>query len=938
MNLLHKLSMGLCAATLAGASLTSASPLQDGDIPDTLGGLPVDKVSTRAVLEHTTGPQFLSPWAAAIPDHPTIPSPRDFLGHIAGAPGEITSVDEIHAYFRAIATSTDRATVVSIGKTAEGREMITMFIADADLLATLDETVGNLNALSDPRSLNAEAANALIKSTKPIYYVSAGLHSPEYGPPEASMEIAYRLAAEERDVYKNIRKNVITMLTPVLEVDGRNRSTEWFHKISKGYTDYANRPPSGPPFWGHYTFHDNNRDGLTMTQPLTKNFTNTIMKYKPTSYIDLHESVAYLYISTGTGPYNPSASSTIIGEWQTQANWEVTRLTSMGMPGVWTWGFGNAWYPGYMEWIPNNRNMSGRFYETFSNNSAETMMRDLSDQKINGDPITKKTWYRPFPPSAETLWSMRNNTNYMVTGVTAALEFAANNGEVMVGNFYKKSAEAIEIGKRPENSAPNAIVIPAAQRDAGSARAVLDLVVEQGIELSIANKAGTYGDVKIAKGDAIIKLNQPYGPYARMLFENQSFPEDFKLPPYDDVAWTFGLARGVDVKMVGNVAVLDHPTDRITAGKAVYQTPSLKSAKNYAVAHRGQEGLGELRFALPAAKMVSAKAAVKIGKTTYPAGTIFIDASSVSKAELDQVVENTLLKVDGLSRLPKGEMIDLDVPRVALLHSWISTQDPGWVRYTFDQARVPYTILEKTELKAGKLRDKYDVIIAPEFGYRGTLKALINGVDKKWSPLPYETTAETPSHGKIVSSPDITGGYGFEGLQALKDFMNDGGTFLGIASGGSLAVDSGIVSDVSMSRPNVNTPTSFITVKINDKTSPLTFGYDEITHAFRGNTPFYKVGKDDRDLVVAQFGTKQASVRPWLEEEGEKAPESEAPLVLSGGVLSGKSELDGAAAVIETTVGKGQAVFFAWNPLRRHLNHHDHAFVYNAMMYWNDLH
>jgi hypothetical protein len=935
MNFRQRLTLGVCAAALVSASLVNAKPLtlDDGDIPDTLGGLPVDKISSAAIRAATTSIKYMNPWVSAIPDHPTIPSPRDFLGHIAGAPGEMTNVDKIHAYMRAIADSTDRAKVVSIGYTAEGREMIAIAIADADLLADLDKHAANAIALSDPRTTDAAAAKALINDTKPIYYITAGLHSTEFGPPETSMEIAYRVAAEERELFQHIRKNVITMITPVFEVDGRNRSTEWFLKHNKGRTEYANRPPTSPPFWGHYTFHDNNRDGIGLTQPMTKNYLKNYMKYKPIMSLDLHESVPYLYVATGTGPYNESISPTTVSEWQQIANWEVGRLTSMGMPGVWTWGFYTGWFPGYMLWVTNNRNSNGRFYETFGNGSSETMKRDLSDSRMAGEKITDKTWYRPSPPSANTLWSMRNNVNYMSSGVYASLEFAAINGKVMVSNFYQKSVDAMKIGE----DMPSAVIVSASQRDSGAAREMLDLIIEQGIEVQIAKSTGTYGDVKVAKGDAIIKLNQPYGPFARNLFEKQKFPEKVQVPPYDDVAWTLGLARGVDVKMVKDRQALELSSSIISSGKAIYGTPKVKTAKFYAVAHKAQEGLGELRFALAGAKMVSSKAAIKVGRTTYPAGTIFIDGSTVNKAALDEVVERTLLDVDSLSRLPKGEMIDLDVPRIALLHSWVSTQDPGWVRYTLDQSKVPYTLLEKTELRAGNLGDKYDVIIAPNFGRRGSFKALVNGVNKKWSPLAYETTPETPSHGKIVSSPDITGGYGFEGLMALEKFMNGGGTFIGLGSGGSLAVDSGIVSNVNMSRPRVNTPGSFITMKINDTTSPLTFGYGEMTHAFRGNSPFYSVGKDDRGLAVAQFGTKQASVRPWLEEKGKKKAKSKEPLVLSGGILQGKAQLNGAAAIVETNVGDGQAIFFGWNPLHRHLNQHDHAFVYNALMYWNDL-
>ena len=923
------------AGSLAATGMLTAA---DTDLPTTVGGLPVDKVSSEAIRAATTEKRFLNDWVSVIPDHPTIPSPRDFLGYIAGSAGEMTNVAEIHGYMRAIADATDRAEVVSLGQTAEGREMIALLIADPETLANLDDYKARLNALADPRGMTEAEAEATIDGAKPIYWITAGLHSTEFGPPETAMEIAYRVAAEERDLFKDIRKNVITMITPVFEVDGRNRSTEWFKAKTKGHTDYYDRPPSSPPFWGKYTFHDNNRDGIGLTQPMTKNYLKGFLEYKPTLSLDLHESVPYLYVATGTGPYNPAISPTTVSEWASIANYEVSRLTSKGMPGVWTWGFYTGWWPGYMLWMTNNRNANGRFYETFGNGGSETMLRDLSDSRMSGDKITDKTWYRPSPPAKETLWSMRNNVNYMSSGVYASLEYAAKNAQQLITGFYTKSRDAVAAASTDKMKA---IVIAHDQRDNGAARELIDLVIEQGIEVSIAEAKGTFGDTVVAKGDAVIKLNQPYGPFAKSLFENQKFPEKVDVPPYDDVAWTLGLMRGVKTQFVEDAGVLDLKTSVQESGAKFYAPTNVpKKAKFYAVAHKGQEGIGELRFALAGTKMQATAAEVKIGKKIFPAGTIFIDASTVDKAALQAVVDRTLLEVTGIKNLPKGDMIELDVPRIGLLHSWVSTQDPGWVRYTLDQSKVAYSIIEKSELKAGNLGEKYDVIIAPNFGRRGTLKALLNGVDTKWAPLAYETTEETPSHGHIVSSSDITGGYGFDGMKALEAFMNKGGTFIGLGSGGTLAADSGITRDVSMSRPPINTPGSFISMKITDKTSPLTFGYDEITHAFRGNVPLYRVGKDDRDLMVAQFGSKKASVRPWKEDKSKaKKPKDgkSKPLVLSGGILKGKKQLNGAPAIVETTVGDGQAIFFGWNPMHRHLNHHDHAFVYNALMYWNDL-
>lgn len=940
-------------ALLGGLLIVGAGPglaqggNQDGDESETLGGLTIDRVSTAAILEATTDEKYLTPWVSQLPDHPDIPSPRDFLGRIAGEPGELTHVRELHGYMRALAASSDRAIVVSLGESAEGREMIAIVIADAQTIANIDQYKGYLNALADPRATDDDAAAAIIAKAKPIYWITAGLHSPELGPPEMTLELAYRLVAEEREVFRAIRANVITMITPVLEVDGRTRQVEWYYRHIKGVTEYADLPPRSSPFWGKYTYHDNNRDGLGLTQPLTRNFLKTYLEWKPTLSLDMHESLPLLYVATGTGPYNTGVSPITVSEWQAIAQYEVSRLTAMGLEGVWTWGFYTGWYPGYLLWVTNNRNSNGRFYETFGNGSAETMRRDLSDARYAGEKVTSRQWYRVKPPEEEVLWSMRNNINYMQSGAIASLEFVSRNGRDLVENYYRKGVESIEIGR---NDPPHAIIIPAEQRDRGSARSLIDLVIRQGIEVQMASADATYGEIKIEKGDAVIKLDQPYGPFARTLFENQEFPEKAKVPPYDDVAWTLGVMRGVDVKMVDDAGVLDLRASGVSSGNEIYSAGSLaRRAKFWVVPHRGQERLGPFRFALGGARVLAAREEVSVGRKTFPAGTLFIDAGDVDRAALTAALGDSLLEVNTVSRLPDGDLAEVNLPRIAMLHSWTSTQDTGWLRYTFDQAGIPFDILEKDQLQAGNLRADYDVIIAPSYGGRTSLARLVGGVDPKWSPLAYNTTDETPSHGHIVSSDDITGGMGYTGLAAIQSFMNEGGTLIGLGSGGVLVVDSGMVHGVSMSRPaGMNTPGSIIRMKITGPSSPLTFGYDEITHAFRGNTPLLRVSKDNRALVVAQFGTKPVPVHPWQkvdkpEEEGGKEAKSNGDgggtdkLVLSGAILKGKEQLNGAPAILTKPVGEGQVVLFGWNPMHRHLNHHDHAFVYNALMFWNDL-
>ena len=342
----------------------------------TIGDLPMDQTATDAILAATTSGDFLTEWVDVLPEHPTVPSPRDVIGYTIGTPGELTQVEDIYAYFTALAEASDRVEVFSLGQSFEERDMLVVAISAEKNIADIETYKEYLNELSDPRTLNRSEANQIIDDALPIFWMTAGLHSPELGPPEMVMELAYRLAVETREPFANIRDNVITLITPVFDVDGRARQVDWYKTNIAGHTNYFDMPPRGVPFWGHYTRHDNNRDGISITQPITLNYNNGVYEYKPTVSLDLHESVPLLYVAGGTGPYNEGVSPITIGEWQLLANYEISRLTGLGLEGVWTWGFYTGWYPGYMLWVTNNHNGMGRFYETFGNGSAETMERD----------------------------------------------------------------------------------------------------------------------------------------------------------------------------------------------------------------------------------------------------------------------------------------------------------------------------------------------------------------------------------------------------------------------------------------------------------------------------------------------------------------------------------------------------------------------------------
>ncbi len=128
-----------------------------------------------------------------------------------------------------MANTSKRAKYFQIGTSEEGREISLLAIADEATIASLDKYKDMLGQLTDPRKTTEAQAQALLNTAKPIYYITSGMHSPETGGPEMLIELAYRLMVEETPFIQNIRNNVITLITPVIEVDGREAEVDTYY-------------------------------------------------------------------------------------------------------------------------------------------------------------------------------------------------------------------------------------------------------------------------------------------------------------------------------------------------------------------------------------------------------------------------------------------------------------------------------------------------------------------------------------------------------------------------------------------------------------------------------------------------------------------------------------------------------------------------------------
>ncbi|MEI6669825.1 MAG: M14 family zinc carboxypeptidase [Acidobacteriota bacterium] len=705
------------------------------------------------------------------------------------------------------------------------------------------------------------------------------------------------------------------------------------------------------PYWGKYVYHDNNRDiNLSLVQ--MRALTEWYYTAHPPIMHDLHESLPLMFTYSGGPPQNPNLDPLLFAELSWFSNWELAQMTKWGMPGVYTHAFMDGWSPGYYASVAYNHNGLMKMYETQSGRdpgsapagrgagsgdgggeaSAQAVPAStggrgpaMAPMPVAGDggggggrgpalPTGRggaqdREWYRglPVPPNAANVFTRRDNTNYMETGVLSSLQLVAMFPTTIIENFYVKTKHAIEDG---QTKAPYGFVIPV-QREMTKVAELVRILRVQGVEVGQAASEFKVGEATYPAGSFVIKRDQPYGRLAKNLLEKQQYP-DTRLTTYDDSGWTMGLLMLVDVKEIADAAILKVATTPVRQ-VSVKGTIAGAGTVGLAVAHLGSNNMVAFRYRLKSVAMKIAEKTFTAEGVECPAGSFVI--AGAPDANVRAAVDALGLTAAALSALPQVPMHDAPAPRVAIYSQWTSTQDLGWYRLTFDHFGIPYDLIYKEQVKKGDLRAKYDVIVMAAQNLTRT-SALQAAAAR---PQPYQKSEKYKFLGMYGETPDMSGGIGQDGVDAVAAFLEGGGTLIAagpairfpIDFGWAHTVDAEPIVGVAAQRPIVQ-------AEIARLEHPVFYGYADKMLPVKyvgGNT--LRVGVADSANVLARYVGGDASV-------------------LSG-AMTGADVLKQkviAADIPHAHNGKGRVILFANNPIYRWQNHGEFNMVFNALLNW----
>ena len=728
-----------------------------------------------------------------------VPTPQSHFGHPIGQDRTVLDWDKVVSYFQSLEKSSDRIRVRELGKSTEGRPFISAIIADAATIKNLDHYLAVQQKLSDPRKTTPAEAVKLAAEGKTIVMITCSIHATELASTHTAIEFAYRLLTEDKPRFRTILNNTILLLVPSLNPDGLDIVTKWYRKTLG--TPFEGSTP--PELYQKYVGHDNNRDWYIFSQAETRLAVSQLHNvWHPQIVYDVHQqgpAASRMFVPPWMDPIDPNIDPIIAQECNLIGTGMAVDLTAAGKTGVVINALYDFWSAArhYQAYHGGLRILTESASARLA--SPITVGPDqIADAGLGYDPHQRSWNY--LEPWLGGEWRLRDIIDYQLIAYESILHQAAIRREEMLSNFYRIGQRAIA------RRTPYAFAIPASQADPGAARKMLETLNFGMVEIERAAEPFTAGSKQYAKGSYVIRMQQPYGSFAKTLLERQNYPDLRLYPggppkrPYDVTAQTLPLLMGVEVDTIEQAF-----------------PAKLARASSFEVSYPGALPAG----ALAASNVSSWREVNRIWKSG--AGVYRDEATG------------------DFYRQPGAGRKALKQPRIALYKSWAPNMDEGWTRWILEQFGFAYSSALNADIVAGKLRSRFDVIVFADQQASSIAQGLRPG------SMPAE----------------FTGGLGDKGAAALKEFAAAGGrlVFLNHAADYGVATLGLNVKNVlrGVTNREFYCPGSLLNVTL-DKSSPLAYGMPEQIAIWNEGSPAWETAQGS----VARYPNGKVLASGWL--------------------------------------------------------------------------
>jgi len=881
----------------------------------------------------------------------SIPTPEDFLGFRIGADKKLARWDKMVEYFDRVAENSDRVRVHDLGKSTSGNRFIFLEIAAPETLQNIDRYKRLQRKLYFQGGAPTDAEREeIFRDGKAVVVITCNVHATEIGSSQMVLEYVYHLATDNSPRTKHILANTILLLVPSLNPDGQIMITDWYNKN----VDTPFEPSPLPWPYHPYIGHDNNRDMYMFTQKESQLTAQLLWHdWFPSIWLDEHQqgsSGSRIFVMPATDPINPNVHPLIYRMNGIYGQAQGAALEAAGKEGIiYNSTYTNFWQ-GAMAWSGWWHNQVGLLTEVASARVASPIEQkratyDPSQPAKPAPPMSpddfleerKRLMEHPEEPLAAPRditprteyprpwmggkWTLRDIVDYEYIATDGLLETAANEREDLLRNIYTVNSETIAAGKKGDIGGKDkvfAILIPSSNEEQQDGNEAIDLVNRLrtgGVEVARARTNFDADGTKFAPGTFVIPMDQVFARYAKDMLERQYYPEVRRGPsgppeaPYDVSGWSLGMQLGVKTVFAKKPIPDDLALEAITGPLQSEVAIDRLSADSFSFLYRGA----------PEAVLINRLLKEGAHVTFVRDRQTRVGVTGVSVERLAGLADGFVLSgnewtapVKGASRpMASREMkklVDLvgsnavvtgipQTPRIGLYQPWTSNMDEGWTRWVFDTYSFTYTDIHNADFQAGNLRSKYDVLVLPD----QKPKEILEGLDFK------------------SIRPEYKGGIGEKGVDAIKDFLAQGGTVLALGESSDLMIEKFPVpvKDIkkTATREQHFAPGTIVNIEI-DPAHPLAHGMAANSYGFYINSPFFQ--------LVEGFSSQRARVVARYPNTG----------VVASGWLRGEDLMAGRAAVVSIEMNPGKIVLFGLRPQHRAQTHATLPLLFNAI-YWS---
>ncbi|MCU0634903.1 MAG: M14 family metallopeptidase [Gemmatimonadaceae bacterium] len=872
-------------------------------------------------------PLLASPLAAQGP----LTSPKAFFGANVGDDYTLFTYTQFAGYLQKLAGESPRMKLDTIGRSEEGRPQLMAIITTPENHKNLRRYQEIAQRLARAEGLTDEQAKALAKEGKAVVWIDGGLHATEVVGPHQLIEIIWQLSSRTDEETQRILGDVIVLATHA-NPDGMELVSSWYMRSAD---PLKRRTQDIPVLYEKYAGHDNNRDSFMGNLAETRNM-NRIL------YQEWFPQIMYNHHQTGPAgtvifappfrdPFNFNYDPLIPAGLDLVGASMHNRFIAEGKPGAVLRSEApySTWWNGGLRTTVYFHNMIGLLTE------------------IIGNPTPMEIPFIPYKllPSADRMypitpqkWHFRQSIDYSITSNYAVLDIAQRHREQFLYNIYQMGRNAIRKGtedtwtitptriaavqdtiakaraqqaagarddgmfgrvppadpkyfallRKPEDRDPRGYIIPADQPDFLTARKFVNIQHRLGVVVHRATGEFTVNGTRYPQGSYIIKTAQAFRPHVMDMFEPQDHPNDFAYPggppkpPYDNAGWTLAMQMGFRYDRI--LEAFDGPFERLRDTVPTPRGVVAQSGSGWFLDRRMNDAVRAANRLVAAKATVSiTKDAVQAGGKTWPAGTFYVSGASRDLAE--KTAAATGVDFAAAPAVPAGQLERLQAKRVALWDRYGGSMPSGWTRYLFEQYEQPFSVVYMPDIDAGRLRQKYDVIIMPSGAVPGGMSG---GGDEGFGDAMGGSMADDipPQYrarmGRFTREKTLT---------ALKQFVADGGTLV---------------------REQFYVPGSILRAEV-DQTNPLAAGSEGQVDLFYNNSPAFTLEPD----------AQAKGVRPiaWF---GSKTP-------LRSGWAWGQGYLENAVTMLDATVGRGKLVLLGAEVTNRAQPHGTFKFLFNAI-------